>query len=128
MNPLDCAESDQISASIVIHSPPYGADDPKDALDLAMVLATFDYKVNLIFCDQGILGLIKQQAPNARNVKRYTDAYKSLAFYDIEHIYILKPDMEKIGIKSDQLICESSPLTVEQLKQMLNQSHQVWNF
>jgi|TARA_B100000745_G_scaffold280411_1_gene212481 tRNA 2-thiouridine synthesizing protein C len=112
--------------TILIHSAPYGQKDPAEALDLSMVLATFDFKVNLIFCGDGIYGLLKNQQPDKQ--KCYTATYKSLPFYDVDPIYVRKSDMLKQNLTDLDLICPVTSLDDQAVNKLIQTSLQVWNF
>ena len=53
-------EENQTTISVIIHSPPFASIAGKEGVDLALVCAAFEQKVNLIFVGSGVLHLSKQ--------------------------------------------------------------------
>ena len=95
---------EQLTTSIVIASPPFSQIDGKEGVDLALVCAAFDHKVNLIFIEQGIFHLIEAQNEAFFDDKLQDKQLKALEFYDIEQIYVEQESLEILTLDSSQLI------------------------
>lgn len=73
---------------IHISSSPYTGLKVKEALDLALVLATFEQDVDLAFSGAGIALLHLDQQPNTEQGKALFKMLASFEFYDIEKLYL----------------------------------------
>ncbi|OUR72281.1 sulfur oxidation protein [Marinomonas sp. 42_23_T18] len=95
---------------IHITSSPYSGLKVKEALDLAMVLATFEQKVELAFSGAGIALLHQDQQPSNEQGKALFKMLASFEFYDLDKLYLpasqLPSDEAKItslaSVLSDQ--------------------------
>ena len=75
------------STLIHITSSPYSGFKVK-ALDLAMVLATFEQEVELAFSGAGIALLHQEQQPTNEQGKALFKMLASFEFYDIDKLYL----------------------------------------
>ena len=77
-------------SSILIHivSSPYNGLAAKEGLDLAMVLATFEQKVDLAFSGAGIALLYMEQSPTIEHGKALYKMLPSFEFYDLNNLYV----------------------------------------
>ena len=82
--------------NIVIHQTALTNASFKESIDLALVCAAFDQKVNLIFVDNGVYNLMTKQNYQSIGDKNHLDILKGLEFYDIENIYVEGFDEKKI--------------------------------
>lgn len=77
-------------SNILIHitSSPYTGFKVKEALDLAMVLATFEQEVDLAFSGAGVSLLHQDQQPDDEKGKALFKMLASFEFYDLDKLYI----------------------------------------
>ncbi len=117
-----------ITTSIIISTPPFSDISGKEGLDLALVCAAFEQKVNLIYVDKGLFHLVKNQNPEAIDDKSHDKQLSALSFYDIDSIYYDESALTDLGMAKDELIEASSSLTRSQIDKMISQSHHTLNF
>jgi len=81
---------------IHLTSSPYSSIACKEGLDLALVLATFEQKVDLCLSDAALSLITKHQQPEPEQGKNLHKLLDGLEFYDIENVFIesssLAPD------------------------------------
>jgi len=66
---------------------PHGSVFAAEGLDLALVAATFDHKVTLVFMDDGVFQLLKNQAPErAFGMRDFCRALRVLPQYGCERV------------------------------------------
>lgn len=73
---------------IHITASPYTGLQVREALDLAMVLATFEQEVELAFSGAGIALLHLDQQPQDEQGKALFKMLASFEFYDLDKLYI----------------------------------------
>ena len=97
----------------------------KESLDLALVCAAFEHQVNLIFQDDGVFNLVKNQQSQIIGEKNLVDLLKGLSFYDIENVYVDNNSLIARSIKPDNLLIEVNCLELESLNSLNRQADQV---
>ena len=72
---------------------PYGNSLAKDALDAALVCAAYEQKISILFRDDGIFQLLKNQQADKIQQKSFSALLSALEFYDIEDLYVHQESM-----------------------------------
>lgn len=86
--PLALSEFQMSNTLVHITTSPYTGLAVKEALDLAMVLATFEQDVDLAFSGAGIALLHLDQEPNDEQGKLLFKMLASFEFYDLDKLYV----------------------------------------
>jgi len=89
---------------ILTRSAPYGSSAARDALDVALTCSVFEQPVTLLFLDDGVFQLMKDQSPGDIAQKNLNAVQQSLPLYDIERLCVGKSSLERRGLSGDDLI------------------------
>ena len=100
----------------------------KESIDLALVCAAFDQKVNLIFVEQGVCNLIKSQNYNDLKDKNHLEILKGLEYYEVENIVAEKESLDNYSINNEDLIEQCEILSMENIKKLHMHSHTFVSF
>ena len=88
---------------------PYGTVYALEALEVVLIAAAFDQDVSLVFADDGVYQLTKEQDTAGIGVKNFSPTYAALGDYDVKKIYVERESLEERGLCVDDL----QPLTYE---------------
>lgn len=113
------------STLIYLSSSPYQGTSSKEALDLALVLGTFEQPVSLCLTGDAIAILMTNQAPQQRHGKHLFKLLDGLEFYDIENIYVRSSEVESL---SAPLWSGVQTLSDTSWQTMLNQHAAIYHF
>lgn len=111
----------QRSCLIISRAAPYGGSAARDALDVALTCAVFEQSVTLLLLDDGVLQLVRNQAPEAINQKNLNAIQQSLPLYDIERICVSRQALEQRGLSNDQLVLTVEPVEAEDIRTLIAQ-------
>lgn len=114
--------------TIVISAPPFSHINAKEGVDLALVCAAFDYCINLIFIDQGVLHLVEGQDEIGFANKYHDKQIKALPFYGIERVFAETQSLTNYCLTEDSLIDSVKLINREQFNQLCTESQQVVTF
>ena len=90
------------TVTLVIRSGPTAALGTREMVDMALVLATFEWPVSVVLQDAGVLWASLPAMPDASPLA-LSGKLKSLPLYDIESIYVDQTSCEQRGLRlSDQ--------------------------
>ncbi|SFC05382.1 tRNA 2-thiouridine synthesizing protein C [Marinospirillum celere] len=102
--------------------PPLAGAQGKEALDTALVSATFEQKTALVFTGSGVLQLLKNQQPDLLELKGIQAMLKALPLYDLDAIYVDQESMERLQLTSEQLLLDIDVLPADQIRQLMSTS------
>jgi len=88
---------------------PYGTVYALESLEVVLIGAAFEQDVRLLFMDDGVFQIAKNQKTDGIETKNFSPTYSALGDYDITKIYVDKQSLEERGLTVDDLI----PLTYE---------------
>ncbi|MGL5360212.1 MAG: sulfurtransferase complex subunit TusC [Shewanella sp.] len=83
---------------ILFRSAPHGTTKGREGLDLALLSASFEQEVSLLFVDEGVLHLVKEQQPELIGAKDYIATFKALPLYDIDTVLACKQSLTDYGL------------------------------
>ncbi len=114
--------------TVIFRSNPAFNSKGREALDLAMLSASFEQRVKLIFIDEGIFNLLNGQTPEQLGGKDYISAFKALPLYDIEDIYVCDKSISQHSIKQSELIVDATTITTDRIRTLISEADEVLVF
>lgn len=100
---------------------PYGTIYALECLEVVLTAAAFDQDVSLVFVDDGVFQLKKNQAPAAIGMKNFSKTFRALGDYDVEKIYVELESLEQRGLTADDLIIPVEVVTTTDLREIMAQ-------
>ena len=86
---------------------PYGSSLAKDALDVVLASSAYDQQLSLLFMDDGVFQLLKNQASTEIAQKSFSSLLPVLPLYEINSIYVHYESLEKRQITINELVLDS---------------------
>lgn len=107
------------STLFINSKPPYSSQSAKEALDAALASAAFGVDVGLLFLEDGVFQLKKDQNPNT-DFKRTAPIFQSMELYDISKVYVCEDDLKARGLTSNDLIVDVTLVPESQIGSILS--------
>ena len=82
---------------------PYGTIYAWESLEVVLIAAAFDQDTSLVFADDGVYQLMKDQNTEEIGMKNFSKTYSALGDYDIKKIYIEQESLEERGLSLEDL-------------------------
>lgn len=101
---------------VVFSKAPHGSASGREALDFAMLAASYDLETSLLFTDEGVLHLLANQVPEAIGCRDYIATFGALEFYDIETLYVCQQSLKEFGLDAGTLPLEVEALDANAIK------------
>ncbi|GLS84532.1 sulfurtransferase complex subunit TusC [Paraferrimonas haliotis] len=105
--------------AIVFKDPSLGSSRGREALDVALLSASFEQQVSLIFVADGVYQLLDKQQPSLLESKDYIATFKALPFYDIEQVLVCQQAMDERQLTQQELIIDCQLADVPQIQAVL---------
>lgn len=109
-------------------STPHGSSKAQEALDMAFALAAFEHRVSLVFMDDGVLQLIRDQDTTEINVKHFAPTFRAWKDYGIEHIYVEKESLLARGFRATDLLMQTEMIDTTTLTELIDNHEFILNY
>ena len=100
---------------------PYGTIYALECLEVVLVAAAFDQDVSVVFMDDGVCQLKKNQDTTGIGMKNFSKTYGALDDYDVEKIYVEKESLAARGLTADDLVIPVEVLAADDLREVMAQ-------
>jgi tRNA 2-thiouridine synthesizing protein C len=107
---------------------PYGSIYALEALEVVLVGAAFDQDVSVVFMDDGVYQIKKDQDTSGVGMKNFSPTYRALETYDVEKLYVEKESLEVRGLTEDQLIVPVKVLSRDEIGELIEQQDVIFSF
>ena len=99
---------------------PYGTIYALEILETVLISAAFDQDVSVVFMDDGVFQIKKDQNTDAINMKNFSPTFRALEGYDVEKLYVEKESLEARGLSEDDLVVPVEVLDSKALSDLMN--------
>jgi len=100
---------------------PYGTIYALECLEVVLATAAFDQKVCVVFMDDGVCQLKKNQDTTGIGMKNFSKTYGALADYDVEKIYVEKESLDARGLTAGDLVIPVEVMATNDLREIMAQ-------
>ena len=107
---------------------PYGTIYALESLEVVLITATFDQDVSLVFIDDGVYELIKNQATQDIGIKNHSKTYRALEGYDVEKLYVERESLDERGLGEDDLLVDVEVLSRAEMSALMAEQDVVLSF
>lgn len=88
----------------VLKQAPHQGVDLQETLDSILTMAAFDQRVGLLFLDDGVLQLLRNQQPDVLLLKDTASIVKALEIYDVQDYFVEVESLQERGVKPADLL------------------------
>ena len=99
---------------------PYGTVYALEGLEVVLITAAFDQDVCLVFVDDGVFQIKKDQETTGINMKNFSPIYRALEGYDVEKICAEKESLESRGLSEDDLVIPVEILSSAEISELMD--------
>ena len=107
---------------------PHGTIYAQESLEVVLVGAAFDQDVSVVFLDDGVYQIRKDQDTSAIGTKNFSKTFRALEMYDVEKLYVEKESMQARGMTEDDLNVAVQVKTSAQIGQLMEEQDVVLSF
>jgi tRNA 2-thiouridine synthesizing protein C len=107
---------------------PYGTIYALEGLEVVLITAAFDQDVSMVFADDGVFQIKKEQETSGINMKNFSPTFRALDGYDVEKVYAEKESLEARGLSEDDLVIPVEVLSSSELADLMETQEVVITF
>ena len=107
---------------------PHGTVYALESLETVLIGAAFDQDVSVLFVDDGVYQLKKDQAPDSLEMKNFSKTFRALEMYDVEKLFVEKQSLEERGLTSDDMLVDVEVISRDSVKALVDEHDVVLSF
>jgi len=107
---------------------PHGSIYAQESLEVVLVGAAFDQDVSVVFLDDGVYQIRKDQNTDAIGTKNFSKTFRALEMYDVEKLYVEKESMQARGMSEDDFNVPVEVKTSEEIGRLMEEQDVVLSF
>jgi len=107
---------------------PHGTIYPLESLETVLIGAAFDQDVSMLFIDDGVYQIKKDQKPEGIEFKNFSKAFRALEMYDVEKLFVEKESLAERGLTEDDLLVDVEVIDRSATKALIDQQDVVLSF
>lgn len=107
------------SMLIICQQAPWSNSTVKETLDLALAGGAFDLPISLLFLEDGVFQLVKNQQPQTIEQKNITSNLQALPLFGITEIFVVEQHLYVRGLNQQQLLEPVKLVQQEELNSLL---------
>lgn len=107
---------------------PHGTIYAQESLEVVLVGAAFEQDVSVVFLDDGVYQIRKDQDTGAIGTKNFSKTFRALEMYDVEKLYVEKESMQARGMTEDDLNVPVEVKTSEEIGRLMEEQDVVLSF
>lgn len=83
---------------------PHGSVYALESLEVVLIAGAFDQDISLIFIDDGVFQILKNQQTESLGLKNFSKTYNALGDYDITKLYVSQESLNERGLTLEDLL------------------------
>ena len=107
---------------------PHGTIYAQESLETVLIGAAFDQDVTVLFIDDGVYQLKKDQQPESLDVKNFSKTFRALEMYDVEKLFVEHESLTERGLSSDDLLVDVEVISREAVGSLVEAQDVVLSF
>lgn len=107
---------------------PHGTVYALESLETVLIGAAFDQDVSMLFIDDGVYQLKKDQNPDNIEFKNFSKAYRALEMYDVEKLFVEAESLQERGLSEDDLLVDVEIIDRAAVAGLISQQDVVLSF
>ncbi|MBX2881429.1 MAG: sulfurtransferase complex subunit TusC [Granulosicoccus sp.] len=107
---------------------PHGTVYALESLETVLIGAAFDQDVTMLFLDDGVFQLKKDQNPDSLEFKNFSKTYRALEMYDVEKLFVERDSLTERGLSQDDLLVDVELIDRDKVSELIDQQDVVLSF
>lgn len=113
------------SLLMVSRRAPWSGLGAREALDIVLAGGAYELPVAMLFMDDGVLQLVKGQAPQLLEQKNLGANLQALPLFGIEALFVCGASLAERGLSAEHLALDARILHASDLAVLFNQYNEV---
>jgi len=107
---------------------PHGSIYAQESLETVLIGAAFDQDVSVLFIDDGVYQLKKDQTPDAMEMKNFSKTFRALEMYDVEKLFVDQSSLDERALTVDDLLVDVEVIPSADVPALVDQHDVILSF
>jgi tRNA 2-thiouridine synthesizing protein C len=107
---------------------PHGTVYAQESLETVLIGAAFDQDVSMLFMDDGVYQIKKEQQPDGLDIKNFSKTFRALEGYDVEKVFVERESLVERGLTDDDLLIDVEVIDRSAVKPLIDEHDVVLSF
>lgn len=107
---------------------PHGSIYAQESLEVVLIGAAFEQDVSIVFLDDGVFQIRKEQDTGGIETKNFSKTFRALEMYDVEKLYVEKESLEARGMTVDDLNVDVEVKSSEEIGRLMEEQDVILSF
>ncbi len=107
---------------------PHGTIYALESLETVLIGAAFDQDVTMLFIDDGVFQIKKNQQPDSLDFKNFSKTYRALEMYDVEKLFVEEESLSERGLTQADLLVDVEVIPRASVAQLIEKQDVVLSF
>lgn len=116
-------EKEKSKIMFVMRKAPHGSIYAYEGLEAILIMGAFEQEISVVFIDDGVFALKKEQDTKPLGVKEFSKTFAVLEDYDITNIYIDRESLEQRGLSADDLVIPVKVMEAGEIAKIMEEQH-----
>ena len=116
------------TVAILMRKAPYGSVYTAEGFRTMMGIAVFEMDISVVFLDDGVYALLKNQAPDKLDMKPLGDGFPMLREFDVEKFYVHDGSLAERGLTTEDLVIDVEVVDGARIAHILEAASKVLPF
>jgi tRNA 2-thiouridine synthesizing protein C len=94
------------TVAVLMRKAPYGSVYTAEGFRSMMGIGVFEMDINVIFVDDGVYALVKEQNPEALDMKPLGDGFSMLPDFGVTKFYVHDQSLSERALTADDLVID----------------------
>lgn len=112
----------------LFRSAPHSISAGREGIDALLAASAYCEDISVVFCGDGVYQLLAGQNTEAILSKDYAPMLKLFDLYDVENVYVCQHSLEQRGLANANLVIDAEKLSLDSLREILQQASKVLTF
>lgn len=108
--------------------PPYGRATAHEGLDALLAAAVYEQDIAVLFLNDGVFQLLKQQQGDAGQARNHGRKLTALPVFGVDKIYVHRPSLTSRGLTEADLLLDAEALSNSETREFMNTFDQILSF
>ncbi len=104
---------------VILRKAPYGSVYTAEAFRTIMGIAVFEMDICVVFVDDGVYSLIKDQNPEKLDMKPLGDGFPMLKEFNVNRFVVHDESLSERGLTADDLVLEVEMANSSQISEII---------
>ena len=112
---------------IVNRRPPHGTLAIKDGIDLALISSAFGQSLSVLFLEDGVYQLLKNQRPEGIGAKDHASTLAVFEIYEVSNVFVDDAALQERALSEADLSIQATRLSLSDISQLMEDQDIILN-